>query len=78
YLAINSVWLAMTYLLANYTIAKAVNGDGKEIDPVVEYTAGISRCVIAWRWLEMSFTTRHYLLKSSLSAILVILIVGSC
>ncbi|KAF9264397.1 cytochrome P450 [Marasmius fiardii PR-910] len=42
YLAINSVWLAMTYLLASFTISKEVDGDGKEIDPVVEYTLGLS------------------------------------
>ncbi|KAF9264353.1 cytochrome P450 [Marasmius fiardii PR-910] len=33
--AINTLWLAMTYLLASFTIAK-------EIDPVVNYTAGLS------------------------------------
>ncbi|KAG7086779.1 hypothetical protein E1B28_002709 [Marasmius oreades] len=37
YLAINSLWLAMTYLLASYTMAK-------EIDPVVEYSSGITSC----------------------------------
>ncbi|KAF9261907.1 cytochrome P450 [Marasmius fiardii PR-910] len=37
YLAFNSVWLAITYLLANFTIAKEVDKDGKEIDPIIEY-----------------------------------------
>ncbi|KAF9261882.1 cytochrome P450 [Marasmius fiardii PR-910] len=41
YLAINSLWLAITYLLANCTIAKEVDQDGQEIDPVVEFTPGL-------------------------------------
>ncbi|KAF9266794.1 cytochrome P450 [Marasmius fiardii PR-910] len=41
YLAINSIWLTITYLLANFTMAKEVDENGKEIDPVVEYTQGI-------------------------------------
>ncbi|KAF9261942.1 cytochrome P450 [Marasmius fiardii PR-910] len=41
YLAINSVWLAITYLLVNFTIAKEVDKDGKEFDPVVEYSHGL-------------------------------------
>ncbi|KAF9261904.1 cytochrome P450 [Marasmius fiardii PR-910] len=41
YLAINSVWLAITYILANFTIAKEVDEDGKEIDPAIEYSHGL-------------------------------------
>ncbi|KAF9261870.1 cytochrome P450 [Marasmius fiardii PR-910] len=40
YLAINTVWLAITYLLANFTMAKEVNQHGQEIDPGVEVTSG--------------------------------------
>ncbi|KAG7087484.1 hypothetical protein E1B28_013446 [Marasmius oreades] len=43
YLAINSLWLTMTYLLTSYTIAKELDSEGKEIDPVVNYnTPGIT------------------------------------
>ncbi|KAF9261943.1 cytochrome P450 [Marasmius fiardii PR-910] len=45
YLAINSTWLAIAYLLANFTIAKEVDEDGKEIEPVVEYTEVFIRFV---------------------------------
>ncbi|KAF9264350.1 hypothetical protein L218DRAFT_804256, partial [Marasmius fiardii PR-910] len=41
HLAINSLWLAMTYLLANFTMFKEVDDDGNEIDPVVDYLAGV-------------------------------------
>ncbi|KAF9264352.1 cytochrome P450 [Marasmius fiardii PR-910] len=42
YLAVNSLWLAMTYLLANFTIAKEVDTDGKKINPVAKYSVGIT------------------------------------
>ncbi|KAF9264351.1 cytochrome P450 [Marasmius fiardii PR-910] len=42
HLAINSLWLAMTYLLANFTMVKEVDDDGNEIDPVVDYLVGVS------------------------------------
>ncbi|KAF9261893.1 cytochrome P450 [Marasmius fiardii PR-910] len=41
YLAINTIWLAIAYLLANFTIAKEVDEDGKEIVPAVEYMEGL-------------------------------------
>ncbi|KAF9261902.1 cytochrome P450 [Marasmius fiardii PR-910] len=41
YLAFNSVWLAITYLLANFSTAKEVDKDGKEIVPAVEYMEGL-------------------------------------
>ncbi|KAF9261871.1 cytochrome P450 [Marasmius fiardii PR-910] len=41
YLAINSVWLAITYLLANFTMSKEIDKDGEEIEPVVAYTEGL-------------------------------------
>ncbi|KAF9260440.1 cytochrome P450 [Marasmius fiardii PR-910] len=42
YLAVNSLWLAITYLLTHFTIAKEIDSEGKEITPVVEYTHGLS------------------------------------
>ncbi|KAF9260456.1 cytochrome P450 [Marasmius fiardii PR-910] len=40
YVALNSLWLAMTYVLATFTIAKELDSEGKEIDPSVEQTNG--------------------------------------
>ncbi|KAG7087440.1 hypothetical protein E1B28_013406 [Marasmius oreades] len=40
HLAMNSIWLTMTYLLASFTMAKDLDDEGKEIDPVVEYSDG--------------------------------------
>ncbi|KAG7087458.1 hypothetical protein E1B28_013424 [Marasmius oreades] len=40
--AVNTVWIAMTYLLTAFTMGKEVDEDGKEIDPVVEYTDALS------------------------------------
>ncbi|KAF9265139.1 hypothetical protein L218DRAFT_899478, partial [Marasmius fiardii PR-910] len=43
HLAMNSIWLAMTYLLTSFTIVKEVDDEWKEIDPVVEYLDGFIR-----------------------------------
>ncbi|KAG7087478.1 hypothetical protein E1B28_013441 [Marasmius oreades] len=41
HLTINSIWLAMTYLLQSFTMVKEVDNEGKEIDPVIEYSDGL-------------------------------------
>ncbi|KAK1219826.1 hypothetical protein PQX77_017400 [Marasmius sp. AFHP31] len=41
YLAINTVYLTVTYLLATFTIVKDVDEEGKEIVPKVEFTDGL-------------------------------------
>ncbi|KAG7085590.1 hypothetical protein E1B28_003141 [Marasmius oreades] len=47
--ALNSVWLTITYLLASFTIAKEIDNEGKEINPVVEYMVGLTRFVSCFR-----------------------------
>ncbi|KAG7087487.1 hypothetical protein E1B28_013449 [Marasmius oreades] len=42
HLALNSIWLVMTYLLTSFTMAKELDSDGKEVEPVIEYSDGLS------------------------------------
>ncbi|KAL0578893.1 hypothetical protein V5O48_003126 [Marasmius crinis-equi] len=41
HLAVNSVYMAMASILSTFTIAKAVDANGKEVDPVIEYVDGL-------------------------------------
>ena len=41
----NGVWLAMARILAAFTIGKAKDVNGDEIEPNVEFTTGLTRCV---------------------------------
>ncbi|KAK7031231.1 hypothetical protein VNI00_013647 [Paramarasmius palmivorus] len=43
YLAANSVWLLITYLLSTFDIKKPLDKDGKEVDPAVKYNDGLVR-----------------------------------
>ncbi|KAK1235349.1 hypothetical protein PQX77_001438 [Marasmius sp. AFHP31] len=38
YLAMNTIYLTVAHLLATFTIAKAIDGDGNEVEPVAEFT----------------------------------------
>ncbi|KAJ8088566.1 hypothetical protein PM082_022639 [Marasmius tenuissimus] len=40
YLADNSLWIAMVYLLATFDMKKALDSDGNEVDPEVDYKDG--------------------------------------
>ncbi|KAL0573663.1 hypothetical protein V5O48_008292 [Marasmius crinis-equi] len=42
HLAVNTIWLVMVHLLHTFKMVKAVDSDGKEIDPVIEYSDGLS------------------------------------
>ncbi|KAF9260418.1 cytochrome P450 [Marasmius fiardii PR-910] len=42
HLAVNSIWLAMIYLLTSFTMAKELDQDGNEVEPVIEYSDGLS------------------------------------
>jgi cytochrome P450 len=46
YLAMDSLWIAMAYLLACYDIEKPTDEDGKAIEPSGEYTTGLLRYVV--------------------------------
>ncbi|KAK7472246.1 hypothetical protein VKT23_000367 [Stygiomarasmius scandens] len=41
YLALNSAWIAIASLLATFNLTKAVDEQGKEIEPVIDYSEGI-------------------------------------
>ena len=41
YFAADTIWIAMAHILATFDIEKAIDKDGKEIEPSGEYTAGI-------------------------------------
>lgn len=41
-----SVWIAVASILAVFDIAKAVDGEGKEVEPTYEYLSGFLRCVL--------------------------------
>lgn len=43
YLAMDSLWIAMAYLLACYDIEKPVNKYGEAIEPSGQYTTGLLR-----------------------------------
>ena len=45
YLAMDSLWIAMAYLLTCYNIEKPIDASGKPIEPSGEYTTGLLRCV---------------------------------
>ncbi|KAF5372521.1 hypothetical protein D9758_005274 [Tetrapyrgos nigripes] len=42
YIALNTIYLTMVYLLTTYNIAKAIDNDGNEIEPRVQFAEGIS------------------------------------
>lgn len=41
----NSIWIVAASILAAFSISKAVDADGVDIEPVVEYLPGIVRYV---------------------------------
>ncbi|KAF8966595.1 cytochrome P450 [Flammula alnicola] len=41
HLASNSAWIAMAYILSTYNISKAVDADGKVVEPLVKFTDGL-------------------------------------
>jgi len=45
YLALNSAWIAIASLLATFNLTKAIDEQGKEIEPVIDYSEGIVWCV---------------------------------
>lgn len=47
YLAINTGMARNHYILANFTVAKELGEDGKEVDPVVDYLHGLIRFVFS-------------------------------
>ena len=46
HLAQASVWIVMATLIATMDIKKPIGPDGKEVEPVVEFSTGLSRLVI--------------------------------
>ncbi|KAK1230180.1 hypothetical protein PQX77_006724 [Marasmius sp. AFHP31] len=42
HLAVNTIWLVMAHLLHTFRMAKEVDSDGKEIEPVIEYSEGLT------------------------------------
>lgn len=46
-MAIASAWISIASILATLKIEKAVGEDGKEIIPEVEFTTGLTWCVVA-------------------------------
>ena len=47
YLAMDSLWIAMAYLLQCYNIEKPVDKYGDAIEPSGQYTTGLLRCVVS-------------------------------
>jgi hypothetical protein len=45
YLALDSVWIAVASILAVFDLTKAVEDDGKVIEPRCEYFSGLARYV---------------------------------
>uniref|UniRef100_A0A0W0FRH2 Putative cytochrome P450 n=1 Tax=Moniliophthora roreri TaxID=221103 RepID=A0A0W0FRH2_MONRR len=43
HVASSSAWLAMVYLLSTFSMARALDGNGKEIDPEINYNDGLVR-----------------------------------
>ncbi|ESK95318.1 cytochrome p450 [Moniliophthora roreri MCA 2997] len=41
HVASSSAWLAMVYLLSTFSMARALDGNGKEIDPEINYNDGL-------------------------------------
>ena len=54
HLAVNTIWLVIAHLLHSFEMVKEVDSDGKEIEPVIQYSEGLTRFVEfftqRWSW----------------------------
>ena len=59
YLAMDSLWIAMAYLLTCFNIEKPVDENGQVIEPSGEYTTGLLRFVYRLSFLHVDRLTSH-------------------
>ena len=65
----NSLYIAISNILASYAIAKPLDDDGNEYDPKVEFIEGGTRLVVFWSTQTQTHTFRRVTASQRLSGV---------
>lgn len=77
HLALESMWILMARIIATHNIGKELDANGKEIEPVIKFTGGVTTCVQFLLRPYLPYLTLSFSVTLSLTAATSLLVARS-